>query len=391
MLPGGTDPLYRSVLAAAHQRYLRVEVWDGTQRIDTFYEGFLPPPGDVLRGTPEGGLTLLPGSGLTATLGSPVARNLTLNVPLDISIDDDLLAPYGNEIRAWYGVTLGDGSALYVWQVFAGKIQSDRENPDSGVRTVLAADYGQDVLDHDFVQPRNSDAGILIEQEFEQLVVDAKPGAVFGVHDLPPQPVLPLSWEFGRASAIDEMLTSAGALWWPLADGKFVARRYPWTIPAEPVITLTDRAGGVILKAARDRDRSTLYNTITATGERLNGDTPVYAIAADNANPASLTYTGGKFGIRSKLLRRQSPSTQGGAMSAAQAALKVGITPVIEWAWRQVPDASVELGDIDFLDLADGRTSVQVVTSFTLPFDAHTDMIVSGRSQVVSLVASGEV
>ena len=391
MLAGGTDPLYRSVLAAAHQRYLRIEVWVGTQRIDTLYEGFLPPPGDVLRGTPEGGLTLLPGSGILASLGSPVARNLTLNVPIYTSLDDDLLAPYGNEIRVWYGVTLGDGSDIYVRQCFKGKIQSDRENPNAGVRTVLAADPGQDVLDHDFVQPRNSDAGILIEQEFEQLVVDAVPGAEFGVHDLPPQPVVPLSWEFGRGNAIDEMLDSAGALWWPLNDGRFVARRYPWTIPGAPVITLTDREGGVILLAARARDRSSIYNTITATGERLNGDGPVYAVEADDANPASLTYTGGKFGIRSKLMRRQSPTTQGGAQSAARAALLVSISPVIEWVWQQSPDVFTELGDVVGLDLADGRSGIQVVTSFSLPFDAGSPMIVSGRSQVVSLVASGEV
>lgn len=391
MLAGGTDPLYRAVLAAAQQRYLRIEVWDNVQRIDTLYEGFLPPPGDVLRGTPEGGLTLLAGSGVRASLGSPVARNLTLNVPIYTSLDDDLLAPYGNEIRAWYGVTLGDGSDMYVRQCFKGKIQSDRENPDAGIRTILAADPGQDVLDHDFVQPRNSDAGILIEQEFEQLVIDAVPGAEFGTHDLPPQPVLPLSWEFGRGSALDEMLTSAGALWWPLNDGRFVARRYPWTVPGAPVITLTDREGGVILAAARARDRSSIYNTITATGERLNGDSPVYAVEADDSNPASLTYTGGKFGIRSKLMRRQSPSTQGGAQSAARAALLVSITPVIEWAWRQVPDVFTELGDVVGLDLADGRTAIQVVTSFGLPFDAESPMVVSGRSQVVSLVASGEV
>lgn len=390
MLAGGTDPLYRSVLAAAHQRYLRIEVWDGTQRIDTLFAGLLPAPGDELRGIPEGGLTLLPGSGVSASLGSPVARNLILNVPMTISLDDDLLAPYGNEIRAWYGVTLGDGSDIYVRQCFKGKIQSDRENPDSGVRSVIAADPGQDVIDHDFVQPRNSDPGILIEQEFEQLVIDAVPGAEFGTHDLPPQPVLPLSWEFGRASALDEMLTSAGALWWPLNDGRFVARRYPWTAPAAPVITLTDRPGGVLLTAGRSRDRSSIYNTITATGERLNGDGPVFAVAEDD-NPASLTYTGGKFGVRSKLMRRQSPSTQGGAMSAAQAALKVSITPVVEWAWRQVPDVFTELGDVNALDLSDGRSAVQVVTSFSLPFDAGSAMVVNGRSQVVSLVASGEV
>lgn len=382
MLPGGTDPLYRAVLAAGHRRYLRMEVWDDRQRIDTLFDGFT--------GDPEGGLVILPGSGVHASLASPVARNLSLVVPIDTSLDDDLLAPYGNEIRAWFGATLGDGSDLYTWQVFAGKIQSDSENPDASTRTVICADYGQDVLDHDFEQPRNSDAGIPLESEFEIVVRDGFSRATFGPHDLPPQPTPALSWEFDRGSALDEMLTSVGAIWWPLADGRIVARRYPWTQPGAPVITLTDRPGGVLLAAGRTRSRSTLYNTITATGERLNGDAPVYATAPDD-NPASLTYTGGKFGIRSKLLRRQTPNTQGGAMSAAQAALRVSITPIEAWAWRQVPDAATELGDINTIDLEDGRTAVQVITSYTLPIDAHSSMTVNGRSQVVSLVQSGEV
>lgn len=387
MLPGGTDPLYRAVLAAAHTRYVRIEVWDNRQRLDTaiLEDGILT--GAAL-GIPEGGLAFLPGSGISAALGSPVARNLSLVVPMNTGLDDDLLAPYGNEIRAWYGVTLGDGSPLYTWQVFAGKIQTDAEDPENGTRTVICADYGQDVIDHQFTAPRNSDAGVPLETEFETVVRDGYDRATFGPHDLPPQPTPALSWEFDRGSALDEMLTSVGAIWWPLADGRFVARRYPWTQPGAPVITLTEGPGGVILAAGRSRTRTGLYNDITVTGERLNGDKAVFANAQDT-NPASLTYVGGKFGIRSRVLRRQTPSTQGGALSAAQAALRVSITPIEEWAWSQVPDAAAELGDVDSLQLADGRTAIQVVTSFTLPFDAESPMGVRGRSQVVSLVGSG--
>lgn len=385
MLPGGTDPLYRSVLAAAHERYIRVEVWAGDTPVELL--------GDTITGEgplvdPDtGGLVVLPGSSVSASLSSPVARNLSLVVPIETGLNDDTVAPYGNEIRVWMGARLGDGSQAYTWQVFAGKIQDDRENPDAATRSIICADYGQDIVDHDFLQPRASDP-ILLQSEFELLVRDAFPRAQFGAHDLPSRLAPPLQWEFDRTSALDEMLTSVGAIWWPLADGTIVARRYPWTQPGDPVITLTDREGGVILSIGRARSRSQLYNAITVTGERLNGDAPVYATESDDT-PTSVTFVGGKFGIRSRLLRRQTPATQGGAQSAALDALRVSITPVEQWAWRQVPDAATELGDITGLDLADGRTAVQVVTSFTLPVDAHSAMNVNGRSQVVSLVASG--
>lgn len=385
MLPGGTDPLYRSVLAAAHERYLRIEVWDDTRRLDTLYDGILTDE----PGNPGGGLVLLEGSSLSADLGSPVTRNLTLVTPMNTGLPDELLAPDGNEIRAFMGVRLGDGSTPYVWQVFAGKIQDTVDDDETGTLTIVCADYAQDVLDHEFTKPRNSDAGIPLEREFEQLVVDGFPRALFGDHDLPDWPTPALSWEFDRGSALDEMLSSVGATWWMLADGRAVARRYPWTEPGAPVITLTDQEGGVILSTSRARSRSSTFNVITATGERLNGDLPVYATASDD-NPLSRTFVGGKYGIRSKTLRRQTPGTDGGALSAAQAALRTSITPIERWTWRQVPDASVELGDIDGLDVR-GRTGiVQCVTGFQLPLDSRSPMVCSGRSQVVSLVQSGQ-
>jgi hypothetical protein len=184
------------------------------------------------------------------------------------------------------------------------------------------------------------------------------------------------------------MFSSAGALWYALADGKFVTRRYPWAVPGAPIITLTDGPGGVILAADESRSRQDLYNVVTATGERLNGDAPVNAVAQDDT-PGSITDINGEFGVRSMLMRRVSPSTEGGAQGAADAMLRTTITPTETVSWTQSPDAAVQLGDVVGLDV-NGRTGIiQVISSFGIPLDIGPAMSVQGRSQVIGVVEAG--
>src|SRR5688572_13403475 len=119
MLPGGTDPLYRSVLATPHRRFVRIDVHSGN---GTLLNSLIPAH---LAGAPEARLTFYSGN-VSATLASRVARELNLSVPASLypTATTDLLAPFGNEIRAYMGVTLGDGDTTYSWQVFRGRIRN---------------------------------------------------------------------------------------------------------------------------------------------------------------------------------------------------------------------------------------------------------------------------
>lgn len=376
MLAGGMDPLYRSVLAAGHRHYVRIEVWSGD---GVPLESSIPAH---LRGDPEGGLAIMSGA-VTATLTSRVARNLSLVVPGELYPRDtgDLLAPFGNEIRAFAGVTLGDGSDTYTWQVFRGKIQEVVLDNSSATCSVTCADRASDVADHAFVSPMASQPANTINAEWQRLIVDALPDASFGASDVFAAHVAPLIWEFDRAAALDEMAVSVSALWYPLADGDFVIRRLPWSFAQPLVFTMTDAVGGTINTFSARRSRESIFNTVTVTGERLNGDAPVHATATDNG-PASPTRVTGPFGVKSRLDRLQSPSTQGGAQAAAESLLRTYIAPVEEFIVSAVPDAALELGDAGTL-VIDGREVVQVVTGFTLPLDLSGDMTISTRSLVI--------
>lgn len=375
MLPGGTDPFYRRILAAPHRHYVKVEVWSAS---GVLLDSLIPPG---MQGLPEGGIVFASGS-VSATLNSRVTRNLALTVPGDLYPRNpgDLLDPYAHEIRAFYGVLLADGSDVYTWQCFRGRVT--RVGKDSeGLCQVTCADRGQEVVDVGFISPQNSQPANTVFTEWQRLISDALPNATFGSSDAFSGPVQPLTWEFDRGSGLDELAKSVGALWFALANGDFVLRKYPWAVANTAVVTLTDAAGGVVNRWNRTKSRASIFNIVTVTGERLNGDVPVYATAQD-ATPGSSTSVTGDFGRRSILERLQSPSTQGGAQSAAEALLRSYVAPVEEWQLEIVPDGSLELGDALLLDL-DGDQVTQVVSGFMLPLDLSGNMSVSTRSLVV--------
>lgn len=375
MLAGGSDPFYRQILAAPHRPYIRIEVWSGQG------EPLSEQIPQHLRGQPEGGLAILSGS-VTATLNSRVARNLVLSVPAELYPNEvtDLLAPFGNEIRAFRGVMMADGTSTYVWPVFRGRIQGATVGSD-GSCLIQCSDRAQDVVDVGFISPQNSVGGSTVLDQWRQLIIEAVPNAEFGPSDVFNQPVEPLTWEFDRASAADEMARSVGALWYPLAAGEFVFRQYPWSVPGPPVVTLTDAAGGTVNSWARSRNRRDIFNVVTVTGERLTDAPAVFATAPD-VTPGSATNIFGNFGVRSALERLQTPSTEAAAQQAADAFLRTYVAPIEQWTLYCVPDGALELGDAARF-LVDGRNVIQVVTGITLPLDLSGNMVISSRSQIV--------
>ena len=319
---------------------------------------------------------------MSATLTSRVSR--TCDVSFDGSFypyrPTDLLAPYGNILKAERGIEFADHSR-FSWTVFIGRIQEARLDADDTVR-VYAADFATDVGDVKFLSPQNSQAGVSVPTEVMRLISDAKPDATFGSFDSFTQPVQPLTWQLDRSQALDELAASVGAFWYPLADGHFVLRRYQWTVPGDPVVAYSDGSAGSVVASAAARSREAIYNSLTVTGERLNGDAPVYATAQDTL-PSSPTYVNGPFGRRHQLMRLQTPSTQTAAQGAAFDNLRRLSALVDSWSWTMTPDAALELGDVVALNVRERTGIVQVVADFRIPLDVSALMTVSGRSQVL--------
>lgn len=372
MLANGTSGLYRAALARPHTQYVKVEVLDGDGNV-------LPlPPQSIGQ---DGGLLIGAGSAVSATLQSRVTRRMQITVDQSLYPADpgDLLAPYGNRLRAELGIQFADGSR-FAWTVFTGRIQKPILSPD-GIVMVPAADRAYEVAEAGFLVPENSQVGNTVNAEFVRLVSDALDDAVFGTSDTFFQTMPALTWESDRAWALDEMSTTVGAFWYALNDGSFVQRFYPWTVPGNPVVTLSDGLNGVLV-ASPSRDREDVWNSLTVVAERADGTLPVYAVAEDT-NPLSPTYVNGPFGRRHRTINLQTPQTQGSAQSAANDYLRRTIALQETWTWTQPPDASLELGDVVSLNAYDRSGIIQVVSGFTLPLEVGAMMTVQAHAQVI--------
>lgn len=366
MLPNGLDAMYRAGLMSSHRPYLLVEVLNGQQVVL------------------ESGLVYLAGA-VSATLTSRVARTCSLTFTEDRYPfeETDLLAPYGNMIRAWRGIEFADGR-VFRWVVFVGRIQEASLNAD-GTCTIYAADFAADVVENKFQQPQNSQTGQLVSSEVRRLISDGFPQALFDTFQITDLTVRPLTWQLERSQALDELATSVSAFWYPLADGTFTLRQYPWTVASPPVVAYSDGDGGSIITSTAVRSREDVYNVLTVTGERLNGDDPTYATAVDN-NPTSITYVSGNFGVRSQLVRLQTPADQGSAQAAANNNLRRMVALFDTWDWDMIPDAALELGDVVRLDVRGRSDIIQVVAGFQIPLDLSGLMRVRGRSLITSPV-----
>lgn len=357
MLAGGLDALYRDVLAASHEPYIKVEVWR---------EDDLIVP-DLLINTGE----------VTATLASRVSRVAAL-----ATIGDywDVISPFTDTLRAYRGVVLGDGTPMR-WPVFVGRI-TDSELTPEGALDINAQDYAGAVLENGFSVPLNSNVGQNVRDQVYDIIAGRLPGAQFGTSDNYTQRMPPLTWEHDPGQALDEIGTATGSFWYPLADGRFVLRRVPWTVDVAPILTLHDGDGGTILTSSARRDRGNVYNQVTVTGERMDGSVPVFATQSDET-PSSPTYINGPFGIRNKLLSLNTPTNQDSARSAALDYLKRTTALTEAWQFTATPDAALELGDVLTLR-AQGKLALrQVVASISMPLVVEGTMSVQCRAQVI--------
>lgn len=369
MLSGGTDGLYRAILAGPHKNTCRVEVWAEGVRIDDF--------GDV-------GVPFTSGT-ISATLTSRVARTVSMSLTEEFypESSDGLLAPYGNYIKVFSGVE-GYGGLPYEWQTFYGRI--DDINQDSTGNVVLdAVDLAGDVQDSFFTVPQQSNTSLNVAAQFVQLIENALPGATFGTFDPTYQPTPNLIWQTDRGSACDQLASAANMFWYPLANGDFVMRVVAWDTDTPPLMTLYDGPGGTMATWTRGRSRRNVFNAPTVVGEQADGSTPVFGSASDG-DPTSPTYVGGKFGVKGKLISVQTATSSPQCSGLARGFLHTAKALTEQWSITHMADASIELGDPFQLQgtLASGRTtlsSTQVVTSYAFPMGGDGMMSIALRAQ----------
>ena len=363
---------YREALAAGAEPYSRVEVWRQGVQVDELVWVDRRKP--YTHNVP----TYFDGS-VKATLGSRVTRTMNLTVPSWMYpwAADDLINPYGTELRAFKGLRYGNGTPDE-FPCFTGTVEgvSPAQN---GVCKVDAADTALRVAAAGFVAPLPANVGSLVVDEFERLVLDANPRAQFGEHDPITTLVPALAYDEDRGAALDSLAKVASANWYTLADGRYVLRWLPWLrASTATAIALTDGPGGTLVEAYPRRDTDGIYNQVTVTSDRPDGGTPLYATASDT-DPTSPIWVGGPFSVRTAPPVRVTGATEQGQLFALSRAL-LQRSRILTSSWNVTcrPDGSIELGD--FLDLSyQERRAYQYAQSFSIPLGPQGNMSIECR------------
>ena len=383
MLTPTSPALFAQAINVSHRAVFRVTVTDG-------------------QGDPIQEIDFLDGS-VSATLGSQVTRNAELMVAPSLSprTETDLLFPNGNRLYIERGIDLGCGQPDLL-PVFHGRIQTVWDVPDGACR-IKAIDLAGDIRDAGFVIPTNSIPNAAIQDEFQRLVKGALPSATFGPSDIFASQVGARTWDSDRAQALDDMANSVGAFWYTLADGRFVIRRVPWTIPRTTELRITDNMRASVCDrseavpgtdlpylwaaySTRERSREQVFNVVNVASELVDGTEPIMYVAADT-DPTSVTYIGGNFGIKSRHVRTDVAQNAAQVQTIAETTLKRSKAILDNWSLQTVPDPRIELGDCTEV-VCQGITSLQVVAALRMPLNPTGRMDLGTRALNAQLVVS---
>jgi hypothetical protein len=376
----GDMAAYRAAYQRPHRPIFRVQVWNRTEQI--------------------GEVTELLGGNVDCTLTSQVTRRGSITVPDNMMPTDpgDLLAPFGNRLRIFRGISYAGSELLF--PVFTGLIMKAERKPRQPC-TVSFSDRAVEVDENDFEQPTEARQGQSVLTEWTRLVREGVPDAVFGTHDAINALAAAQVWDDSRSQACDQLADAGGAFWYCLPDGRFVMRRVPWAYHpdgkfAQPVVTYVDKMKpqdpafqygapghqlGTITDYGTAMSRESVYNSVVGVADQPDGAEPRRAVVRDTAE-GSPTAIGSKFGRR--VLRIDLPSAADAAVvyHGARSVLSRSRASAEALPWDMVPDPALELGDLVQLNLGTRRL-LRVVAEIKLPLTEGGVMSCSGRPLVL--------
>lgn len=323
---------------------------------------------------------------VTVDAGSQVRRTATVQIgQSDLWPADpvSILSPIGSELLISYGVVLQDGTMEFI-QLIRGPITKvERSVPTSGgdtALTVTVADRSSKVADARFDAPTQTVAGATTVAEITRLINQVLPDV--SVTDLTGSTKVAPQMEMDRerwADGVEKLADSISAECFAKPDGNFVIRPQP-DISNPPVWTLDAGDGGILVGEDDEYSREQTYNRVVASGQRVDGTPPVYAVASDT-NVNSPTYINGPFGIKTRFYSSPLLTTVAQCESAAESFLARVTGNHMNIVFRAITNPCLEAGDVIRL-LYDDRDEVHIIDRVEIPFAPGEPQQIKTRSLV---------
>ncbi|HYD28886.1 DUF5047 domain-containing protein [Brevundimonas sp.] len=256
------------------------------------------------------------------------------------------LTPYGaHELFVERGVAFGGGVVEYVsLGYFRINDVEQPAAPDGPIR-ITAVDRMAMIIDAKLTSVLQFDATETYGAVVEALAADAYGDVVIEWDDeLIEGDAIGRTFivEEDRYARLRELVTGVGKVAYFDHRGVLIVRSPP--SPTLPLWTVSRGRGGVLVSAGRSLSRSGVYNGVLATGEALDTEPPVRALAVDSS-ASSPTYWGGPFGKVPRVFASPLLTTDSQAALAAATVLRRSLGLPYNVDFTAVPNPALEPDD----------------------------------------------
>jgi hypothetical protein len=321
------------------------------------------------------------GGTVTVDAHSQIRRSATVEIGDPALWPDDAtdaLSPLGSELAIEYGIAIPGQGVEWV-PVIQGVITDvEHTRPTDSARSAISvrlADRSLKVSQARFDQPVQTVSGATCVAEIRRLITEVLPSAT--VTDLTGSAMAAAQMEVERerwADGIEKLADALGAEVFCNPVGVFIIRPTP-LITAPPVWVVSGGDGGLLVEINEKTTREWTYNRVVASGQRVDGTPPVWAVVSDT-DPASPTNVGGAFGVKTRFYASSLLTTTPQATTAAQALLArtIGMQGTITFS--TIVNPALDAGDVVLLRDR-GQVSAHIIDSVTVP-------LVPGELQQIS-------
>lgn len=305
------------------------------------------PTGGVTLPLIGGDVVLDGGADIRSTLECEIAaREPDTGDALWPAAAGDPLTPYGaHELFVERGVAFGGGVVEYVsLGYFRINDVEQPAAPDGPIR-ITAVDRMAMIIDAKLTSVLQFGAAETYGAVVEALAADAYGDVVIEWDDeLIEGDAIGRTFivEEDRYARLRELVTGVGKVAYFDHRGVLIVRTPP--SPSLPLWAVARGRGGVLVSAGRSLSRSGVYNGVLATGEALDTEPPVRALAVDSS-ASSPTFWGGPFGKVPRVFASPLLTTDSQAALAAETVLRRSLGLPYNVDFTAVPNPALEPDD----------------------------------------------
>lgn len=347
-------------VTTSHRAIFRVDILDAHGDVSESITSLVQGPTVTLDGTASIRSTM------SFTLLDPLDRYLVRG-----SVND-VLSPFGSEVRLWRGVVLNDGTEE-VTPLGTFRVETNDPTDDDHILSVTGKDRSS-IVSRKAPRPLSIPNGTTLEAAVTRIVLHMLPTAVF---DLPP-----------TNDRVPTMLIKAGDNPWDIAvqmaahhgyalyvDRMGVFRMDP-TVPGAAVWIFG--AGPRNLFTAKPSERngrnSSVPNGFIVTSNSTGGDSSGVRGEAWDENPESPTYRYGPYGENAEHVASDKVTTTDAARRGAEMLLRRALGRVGEMTFSSVPNPALDPDDVVLVQGSRGGTGVYYLSQLTIPLEASSPM-----------------